>query len=409
MFPLPHKHNPRLPDHASRVSRWTFRPKRVFFERAALDHDLGRRLWERLGRGGEEGPAEVRVIPSHNRVSGLSVATAAEAYREAKRTLVVGVRKGLDFAPCRPSADYQLPLVTSCPGLCEYCYLQTTLGPRPYVRVYVNLDEILGAAAGLARARLAEGSPDQRARATPATGGAAAPLGSASAGAGSGARRPVYFEGAAVGDPVPVEPLTGALATAVRFFAGLPGARFRFVTKFPDVDGLLGLDHRGHTRARVTVNTPRVIREFDRGTPGLETRLETLARLAGAGYPVGPMVAPVFLEGEWRREYEELFARLSEVLAASSGPDATDAGADGYARPTLEVVTHRFTARARKVILDRFPGSRLPLGGEGRRLKRGQFGYFKYVYPDELLQEAGGYFRALAERYLPGVTFEYLV
>ncbi|MPU17743.1 spore photoproduct lyase, partial [Acinetobacter baumannii] len=31
---------------------------------------------------------------------------------------------------------------TGCMGHCHYCYLQTTLGSKPYVRVYVNLDEI---------------------------------------------------------------------------------------------------------------------------------------------------------------------------------------------------------------------------------------------------------------------------
>jgi biotin synthase-like enzyme len=26
---------------------------------------------------------------------------------------------------------------------CHYCYLQTTLGNKPYIRTYVNMDEIL--------------------------------------------------------------------------------------------------------------------------------------------------------------------------------------------------------------------------------------------------------------------------
>ena len=31
-------------------------------------------------------------------------------------------------------------------GHCHYCYLQTTLGAKPYIRVYVNMDDILEAA-----------------------------------------------------------------------------------------------------------------------------------------------------------------------------------------------------------------------------------------------------------------------
>ncbi len=343
-------------------SRWTFRPQRVLFEEDALDYPLGRRLRDRFVAVGQPAAVEVRMIPSHNRVTGLPGKSPSEAYLEAKRTLVVGVRRGLDFASCRPSAHYQLPLITSCPGLCEYCYLQTTLGRRPYVRVYVNLEEILAQAA-----RLVEAAAGQ-----------------------------VSFEGAAVGDPVPVELLTGALAETVRAFAALEDGRFRFVTKFPDVDGLLGLDHGGHTRARVTVNTEKVIRAFDHGTPGLPTRLDTLERLASAGYPVGVMVAPVFLAAGWRADYEALFQQLGRRLA-------------GIADLTLEIVTHRFTATARRIILERYPESALPMTGEGRRSKRGQFGYPKYVYPAAVIDEVRETLTSLARRYLPQAQFDYIV
>ena len=399
------------------TARWVFRPKRVLFEEAALDYELGRRLWDRFtgraagapaaGVGGPVPPVEVRMIPSHNRVTGLPGGTPAQAYLEAKRTLVVGVRRGLSFASCRPSAHYQLPLVTSCPGLCEYCYLQTTLGRRPYVRVYVNLDEIFSRARELVEAAV--------------SGGAGGAVGSGT-GDGVGARAggrggPVSFEAAAVGDPVPVEPLTGALARAVEFFAGLENARFRFVTKFPSVEGLLGLDHRGHTRVRVTVNTERVIGAYDHGTPGLATRLDTLAHLARAGYPVGLMVAPVMPEGNWKTEYEDLFRRLAETLPAgpARGRPGADGGLDGAdsateeACPTIEVVTHRFTESARRVIRERHPGTTLPMGEEGRQHKLGQFGYFKYVYPPALRAEVEELFQRLAGRHLPGAVFDYTV
>src|SRR5690606_13926588 len=64
-------------------------------------------------------------------------------YREGKDTLVVGIRKGTKFQSCKPSAHYQLPLFSGCIGQCEYCYLNTNLGDKPYMRVNVNVDEIL--------------------------------------------------------------------------------------------------------------------------------------------------------------------------------------------------------------------------------------------------------------------------
>jgi spore photoproduct lyase len=37
------------------------------------------------------------------------------------------------------------------PGMCEYCYLATTLGRRPYLRVYVNIDDVLAKARSISR------------------------------------------------------------------------------------------------------------------------------------------------------------------------------------------------------------------------------------------------------------------
>jgi len=160
-----------------------FEPKRVLFEEAAVDYPLGRKLWERFCSEGRE----VKKIASHNRVTGLPGKSPSEKFREAKRTLVVGVRRSREFASCRPSADFQLVLSTSCPGMCEYCYLHTTLGCQPVVRLYVNIEEILSQAEKVIDSR-----------------------------------RPAVttFEGAATSDPLPLERFSSALAEAVLFFPG---------------------------------------------------------------------------------------------------------------------------------------------------------------------------------------------
>ena len=169
-----------------------FTPKRVIFEPSALEYPLGKKLYDHFQKLG----VEIQTTTSHNRVTGIPGKTPKEKYVQAKQSLVVGVRRTLKFSPCRPSAHYQLPLATSCPGLCEYCYLQTTLGPKPYLRVYVNIEEILQQA----EKYLAERAPEI-----------------------------TIFEGAATSDPVPVEYLTGSLKAAL---SSLPKQiyRFRFVT-----------------------------------------------------------------------------------------------------------------------------------------------------------------------------------
>ena len=66
-----------------------------------------------------------------------------QKYCGAKSTLVVGIRKTLKFDTFKPSAEYAIPFATGCMGHCHYCYLQTTMGSQPYIRTYVNVEEIL--------------------------------------------------------------------------------------------------------------------------------------------------------------------------------------------------------------------------------------------------------------------------
>lgn len=126
---------------------------------------------------------------SHNRVTRIPGDTRAKAYREAKRTLVIGVRRGKEFQTFKPSAHCQLPLATSCPGMCEYCYLSTALGKKPYLRVYVNTDEVLGIAQELINSRAPETT---------------------------------IFEGAATSDPIPIEDYTGNLRKSIEFLWNSP-------------------------------------------------------------------------------------------------------------------------------------------------------------------------------------------
>ncbi|MDP4160656.1 MAG: spore photoproduct lyase, partial [Bacillota bacterium] len=154
-----------------------FIPTRVFYEPEVLEYSLGKTLVERFRHLG----IPITPTTSHNRVTGIPSKNVVEGYREAKRTLVIGVRRSKTFQSCKPSAHYQLPLVTSCPGMCEYCYLATTLGKKPYVRVYVNLEEILSTTSKLIQERLPEIT---------------------------------RFEGAATSDPLSVEHYTGGLKHA---------------------------------------------------------------------------------------------------------------------------------------------------------------------------------------------------
>ena len=336
-----------------------FTPKRVIFEPSALEYPLGKKLYDYFQKLG----VEIQTTTSHNRVTGIPGKTPKEKYVQAKQSLVVGVRRTLKFSPCRPSAHYQLPLATSCPGLCEYCYLQTTLGPKPYLRVYVNIEEILQQA----EKYLAERAPEI-----------------------------TIFEGAATSDPVPVEYLTGSLKRCIEFFAQTDLGRFRFVTKFGDVDSLLPISHNGHTEFRFSLNTERVIRQYEKGTSALQERVEAARKTALAGYPLGFLIAPIIIYDSWKTEYAQMLAKLADAVAEET-------------KPSFELITHRFTQRAKSNIGEVFPESTLPMDEGERQYKFGQFGYGKWIYPKETMSEIRDFFEQELSRLFPGSEIKYIV
>ncbi len=114
-----------------------------------------------------------------------------------------------------------------------------------------------------------------------------------------------------------------------------------------------------------------------------------------AGYPLGFLIAPIIIYPGWQEDYTKLVHNLKK------SPDAAESNI------TFELISHRFTARAKKRLLEVFPGSSLPLEEEERKFKYGQFGYGKYVYPKKALQEMDSLFDRELERNFPGSRVEY--
>jgi len=339
----------------------SFDPKRVLFEQEALKYPIGRKLFDTFSNR----KVEIGMLKSHNRVTDIPGKTPQQAYSEGKRTLVVGIRRTLDFEGCKPSANYQLPLATGCMGMCMYCYLNTQLGKKPYMRVYVNVEEILAKAAEYIKER----EPDL-----------------------------TYFEGAATSDPIPAEPYTGALLQTINFFGRQALGRFRFVTKFTDVEGILDAGHNGHTTVRFSLNSADIIKKYEHNTASMSERVDAARKIADSSYPLGFIIAPVMLYEGWRSGYGEMLHELEEKLGAHRDDPLS-----------FEIISHRFTARAKKNINEIFPGNDIPMNEEDRRYKYGQFGYGKYVYGSEELTEMEGFFRENITKIFPAAKIQYII
>lgn len=339
-----------------------FIPKRVIFEKGALDYPLGQTLYDTFQAKKEVEIFEAATNQIKKHIPGEDLHTQ---YGHGKQTLVVGIKKSLKFQSCKPSAHYQLPLVSGCMGQCEYCYLNTQLGDKPFVRVHVNIDEILGQAERYTKERLP---------------------------------KITIFEGAATSDPLPVEPYTHALAQAITYFGANEHTRFRFVSKFNDIEELLELPHNGHTEIRFSLNTPRIIDTHEHYTASAKLRIKACSELAKAGYPVGFIIAPVFLYPGWEEEYHQLLLDIKEAFPVKP------------LYPIIfEVISHRYTLRAKTRINEIFPENSLPMTEEERQFKYGQFGYGKYVYPKDQLGAIKDFFTKELDELFPYKDLKYII
>lgn len=339
-----------------------FKPKRVIFEKGARSYPLGEHLYHEFSSNSQIEIFEAATNRVKNHIPGD---TLPQQYRHGKETLVVGVKKSLKFQSCKPSAHYQLPLVSGCMGQCEYCYLNTQLGDKPFVRIHVNVKEILEQAQKYTNERLPEIT---------------------------------IFEGAATSDPVPVEPYTHSLAKCITYFGSQENTRFRFVSKYADIDSLLDLPHHNHTEIRFSLNTPKIIDTYEHHTASSRLRIEAASKLAHKGYPIGFIIAPVFMYNHWEEDYHELFLYLKAQLP------------EKLVHPLIfEVISHRYTLRAKNRITEIFPETTLPMNEEERSFKYGQFGYGKYIYPKEDLAKMKAFFVKEFDNLFPYKEVKYII
>jgi spore photoproduct lyase len=336
-----------------------FIPELVFFEPDALNYDKGKQIYE----WAEKENLPIKMTTSHNRITGLPGESELEKYKIAKRTLVVGIRKTLKFEQSKPSAEYAIPIATGCMAHCHYCYLQTTLGAKPYIRVYVNTDEILGAA----KQYIEERKPEI-----------------------------TRFEAACTSDPVGLEHISGSLKQLIEFMGKEEYGRLRFVTKFKHVDSLLNLQHNLHTRIRFSVNADYVIKNFEPATSSFSERIEAAAKVSKAGYPLGFIIAPIIWHEGWEEGYLELIKQLAAAVPILETTDLT-----------FELIQHRFTKTAKRVIEQRYPKTKLEMDEAKRKYKWGKYGHGKYVYPNEQAEALRENITEYIFRYFPQARIEY--
>ncbi|MFL6449299.1 MAG: SPL family radical SAM protein [Bryobacteraceae bacterium] len=352
------------PVPVGRSARRLWVPRQVLVTPEALRWKHGQAIVERAAGYGSE-----IVELKSNRLTGLRDGTAREEYARAKTTLAVAVapESARKLQPIPPSADWQFHIAEGCPAHCQYCYLAGSLSGPPVTRVYANLPEILdGLPKFLGTGNVTSASMDRRDEGT-------------------------TFEVSCYTDPLGIEHLTGSLSECIRYFGRLQApAQLRWTTKFDAVDDLLTIAHERRTRVRFSVNAQSVARNFEGGTASVPARLAALHMMAAAGYPVGLTIAPIMPVENWREEYRDLLRNTAAAVADIRGLDLT-----------VEMITHRFTAKSKLVQLAWYPKTALSLDESLRTKKMTKFGSPKFVYPKDVAGEMRSWFESAIAEELP--------
>jgi spore photoproduct lyase len=319
-----------------------FIPKTAYIDPKSLKYNTGRTTKDYLKKH------NVRIINSKNVLIDCNL--PSENYAEAKKTVLITTNSQKKLRPCKPSADFQFALSSSCPGNCEYCYLQTTQGEKPFMKIFVNIEDILN----VIQEHINTNLPNI-----------------------------TSFECGSITDPVALEHLTGNLRKCIEFFGRSQYGRLRVVTKFDNIDSLLNIAHNNHTKFRFSINTPYVISKFEHNTANIGQRLTAAKKIAAADYPIGFILAPIMIYENWKEDYFRLISKLKSELT------------DYDKEITFELIQHRFTLTAKELILTRFPNSLLDMDEKTHQLKWGPYGKFKYVYPKEKSSEIKNYISEL--------------
>ena len=188
-------------------------PKRVYYEEAALNYELGKMLREKY--------AQLKWIPieTHNNIPELRQNPNSE-FAKMKQAIVVAVRKTHKFVPNRKTSDYLVPYTSSgCSAACLYCYLVCNYNKCAYLRIFVNREEMLSKIIKTAQK----------------------------------SERDLTFEIGSNSDLVLENEITGNLNFTIESFGKTQKGFLTLPTKFDMVDSLLSLNHNGRTIIRMSV------------------------------------------------------------------------------------------------------------------------------------------------------------
>lgn len=292
-----------------------FLPQEIIVERGSETSPIYGNLRAALPRVPVRFVQEVEEVNDHG-------GRAAERFGAAKKKLLLMRNKGEFLKKC-PGSDGQvccnyfvINFASNCPMDCSYCYLQDYLAENPALKVFSNVDDLIGEADQLL----------------------------------SKHRRFFFRIGTGeITDSLALEPYIGFAREVIPFFARQPNVLLELKTKSASVEGLLDLDPRDRVAVSWSLNPQRVIDCDEHGTASLEERLRAARCCQEAGYRLGFHFDPIIEYPGWEMDYQSTL-------------EQTFATVDWRRVSWLSLGVLRNTPGLKRVMRERFPSSRLRAG-----------------------------------------------
>ena len=329
-------------------------PNKIFYEPAAMGYELGNILKNKF-------PDIPWVeIENHNNIEQLR-SNSNKEFIMMKRYLIIGIRKTHKYVPNHKVSDFLVPYTSSgCSAMCLYCYLVCNYNKCSYLRIFVNREQMMNKLLKTA----------------------------------ASSQNDLTFEIGSNSDLVLENTITGNLEWTIEKFSQSNKGFITFPTKFDMVEPLLGIDHRGKTIMRMSVNPQFIIQKVEFGTSSLKNRIKALNQMCDAGYRVGLLIAPVVLVDDWMAQYSELIAQLSDELSNKAKQEMF-----------IEIIFMTYSFVHRAINSDAFPNAielydKMLMTGRGRG---------KYCYRNNIRAQSEQFLREEISRKLGNIPIIYVV
>ena len=203
--------------------------------------------------------------------------------------LMLAAKQGATVLPTPPGYgiggenNYYFSHMLNCVYDCRYCFLQGMYRSANYV-LFVNYEDFF---AGMDTI-LAQHAPE-----------------------------PCWFFSGYDCDSLALEPVTGFVEETLTYLRTRSLARLELRTKSTQVRSLLRADPVQNCIVAFSLNPEPVVRALEHRTPSLLKRLEALAALQDAGWPVGLRFDPVIYSEDFQDSYSAFFRQVFEAIDPS--------------------------------------------------------------------------------------------